>query len=374
MKNNPADDGMTRKAFPLVNSGFVAAGRRSEMNRFRILMIVAAAVMLLCASTLSAQVSEFGAAEAYVVKKGDTAASIAKRHYGKSSLGAKLWQANKNLVAHPKRLTVGDTIYLFPESALVANKSTAVPPPPLEKPTELYDRGKLLDTTFPKYFNFVADGRGLGESGSVRIKVKKTVKETADEAGYDVDELYEVRDVGHIIASAEHPGLVYGDGADKARYFGKVMLSTNDQITVQFTEDLAKILDSDTYGDTDPYFREFPIYGPSFRVNGSQKGRVDYGRAIGEIYQYKGTLTVVARVEGLAPQPPNASKHLKKRSAYSKNQDIEPVSYVARITSAVDVVELDDHIFIFVPLLPGPERTLEPPFVEQPDSYVSLGD
>ena len=363
---------MTRQAIPLVNSGFAAIGRRSEMNRLRILMIVAAALMLLCASTLSAQVGEFGAAEAYVVKKGDTAASIAKRHYGKSSLGSKLWQANKNLVAHPKRLTVGDTIYLFPESALLAGKDTAVPPPPLEKPTELYDRGQLLDTSFPKYFNFVADGRGLGESGAMRIRVKKTVKEKTDDLGYDVDELYEVRDVGYIIASAEHPGLMYGDGADKARHFGKVMLSTNDQVMVQFTDDLTKILDSDTYGDQDPYFREFPIYGPSQSVLGSQKGRADHGKRLGEIYQYKGTLTVVARVEGLAPMPPKVSKKVKKRSL--QNQDIEPVSYVARITAAVDSVELDDHVFIFVPLLPGPERVLEPPFVEQPDTYVSLGD
>jgi len=344
------------------------------MNRLRILLIVAAAMMLLCAATVSAQVGEFGAAQAYVVKKGDTAASIAKRHYGKSSLGSKLWQANKNLVAHPKRLTVGDTIYLFPESALLAGKSTAVPPPPLEKPTELYDRGQLLDTSFPKYFNFVADGRGLGESGSVRIRVKKIVKETPDDEGREMDEMYEVRDVGHIIASAEHPGLMYGDGADKARYFGKVMLSTNDEVTIQFTEDLGKIIDADTYGDGDPFFREFPIYGPAQHVVGSKKGRVDYGQRLGEIYQYKGLLKVVARVEGLAPLPPNASKHLKKRGAYSRNQDIDPVSYVARITNAVDAVELDDHIFIFVPLLPGPERVLEPPFVEQPDTYVSLGD
>lgn len=337
------------------------------MNRLRILMIVAAAVMLLCASTLSAQVGEFGAAESYVVKKGDSAASIAKRFYGKSSLGTKLWQTNKNLVAHPNRLTVGDTIYLFPESTLLANKATAVPPPPLEKPTELYDRGKLYDLSFPKYFNFVADGRGLGESGSVRIRVKKTDPAT----GVDVDEMYEVRDIGIIIASAEHPGLMYGDGGDKAKFGGKVMLSTNDEITVMFTEDLAKILDSDTYGDTDPYFREFPIYGLSHSVNGPKRNRVDYGQRLGEIYGYKGTMTVIARVEGLAPLTPKSSKSLKKKSR--KNQDIEPVSYVGKITYSVDAVNLDDHIFLFVPLQPGPERVLDPPFVEQPDTYVSLG-
>lgn len=331
------------------------------------MMIAAATLMLFCVPVLSAQVGEFGAAEAYVVKKGDSASGIAKRFYGKSSLGPKLWQANKSLVAHPDRLTVGDTIYLFPESALLAGKATAVPPPPLEAPTDLYDRGRFFDRSFPKYFNFIADGRGLGESGSVRIRVKKTDPKT----GLDSDELFEVREVGHIIGSAEHPGLVYGDGADKARYAGKTMLSTNDEITVMFTEDLAKILDSDTYGDADPYFREFPIYGRANNVRGSREGRVDYGRTMGEIYEYKGTMTVVARVEGLAPLPPAASRSLKNRDR--KNQDIEPVSYVGRITYSVDAVNLDDRVFFFVPLMPGPERVLEPPFVEQPDSYVSLG-
>jgi hypothetical protein len=267
---------------------------------------------------------------------------------------------------------VGDTIYLFPESTLQAGKTTAVPPPPLEKPTELYDRGRLLDTSFPKYFNFVADGRGLGEAGAVRIKVKKIVKEdNLDDVGREVDETYEVREVGHIIASAEHPGLMYGDGGEMAQFGGKVNLSTNDEITIQFSEDLAKLLDSDTYGDSDPYFREFPIYGVSHGVNGSNRNRVDYGQRLGEIYEYKGMLTVVARVEGLAPLPPASSKNLKKRNR--KNQDIEPVSYVARITSCVDAVRLNDRVFVFVPLLPGPERSLEPPFVEQPDTYVSLG-
>jgi hypothetical protein len=47
---------------------------------------------------------------------------------------------------------------------------------------------------------------------------------------------------------------------------------------------------------------------------------------------------------------------------------------VGRITYAEDAVELNDRIFIFAPLNPGPERVLDAPLVEPPDSYVSLGD
>ena len=335
----------------------------------RLLMVLMLAAFCLSAGVLAAQVSEFGPAQAYVVQKGDSAASIAKRFYGKASLGGKLWQANRNLVANPKRLTVGDTIYLFPESTLLAGKGTAVPPPPQEKPAELYDRGSLINMAFPKYFSFLADGRGLGETGVMRVKVKKADPLTGETS----EGVFEVREVGSVVASDEHPGLFYGDGADKARYAGKTMLSTNDEVFVRFTEDLAKILDSDTYGDADPYFREFPIYGRSYSSREPDQGRVDRGMTVGEIYRYKGLLTVAARVDGLAPLKPNAVKALKKRGN-ARNQDVEPVTYAARITYVEDVVDLNDKVFVFVPLNPGPERLLEPPYVEPPDSYTSMGD
>ncbi len=338
------------------------------MSRASMIMVLAAAIWL-SAAGLRAEVSEFGAAQPYVVKKGDSAASIAKRHYGKSSLGGKLWQANRNLVAHPKRLTVGDTIYLFPEATLKAGKATAVPPPPQDKPADLYDRGTPLSTSFPKYFSFLADGRGLGESGAIRVKVKKNDPVT----GLPDDNLYEVRNVGEILASSEHPALVYGDGADKAAHWGKTNLSTSDEVFIRFTEDVAKILDSETYSDADPYFREFPIYGKSYTSREPGRDRVDRGKAMGEIYRYKGTVTIVARVEGTAPLTPRASTKLKGKGL-DRGQDVEPVTYLGRITYSVDAVELNDRIFLFVPLEPGPERSLEPPFVEAPDSYVSLGN
>lgn len=344
------------------------------MKRVRMILALMVAICL-TASGLWAQVNEFGPAQPYVVQKGDTSARIAKRFYGKASLGAKLWQANRNLVAHPKRLTVGDTIYLFPESTLLASKVTAVPPPPQEKPGELYDRGRHFRGSFPKYFSFMADGRGLGGTGGLRIKVKKEVP--VENAGVDgpfsVEEtLYEVRNVGEIIASSEHPGMVYGDGADRAGYWGKIMMSTNDEVFIRCTEDLAKLMDSETYGDKDPYFREFPIYGISYNTREGDPTRVDRGHSLGELYRYKGTLTIVARVEGIAPLSSRASRSLKKKGNMA-GQDVEPVTYVARITNAVDAVSINDRIFIFVPLEPGPERRLEPPFVESPDSYNSLG-
>lgn len=339
------------------------------------LAMVLMAAMWIGASGLWAQATGFGAAEPYVVQKGDTATKIAKQHYGKPGLGKLLWEANKSLVAHPNRLTVGDTIYLFPEEALRARKGTVVPPPPEEEPRKLYDRGELLKISFPKFFSFVADERGLGRTGSIRAKVKKTVVDAKNDVSYDVEELYEIRHVGDIMTSDEHPGYTSGDGADKARYAGKTLLSTNDTIMVRFTEDLAKILDSDTYGDSDPYFREFPIYGRLHTVKATaDSNRVDRNKNVGSMFKYKGMLTVVARVDGLAPLEPRRAKALKNRGGTKTGQGYEPVTYVARITSAVDSVELNDEVFFFVPLEPGPERLLEPPYVERPDSYTSLGN
>ncbi len=170
------------------------------MTRLKIMATAALALSLMLAgNTLEAQ-SPAGAAQPYVVRKGDTLAGISKKFYGKNNLGQKLWQANRNMVSHPNKLTPGDTLYIFPESTLNAQKSTLMPPPPLgEAPAPLYETGKTLELSFPKYFNFLADGRGLGGSGSIRIKVKHTDPAT----GILTDALYEVRDVGEILATDE---------------------------------------------------------------------------------------------------------------------------------------------------------------------------
>jgi hypothetical protein len=328
-------------------------------------MIVALWAMLtMGASTLWAQ----EVAQPYVVQKGDTAASIAKKFYGKTSLGAKLWQANRNLVANSNKLTAGDTIYIFPESTLAAGKTTAVPPPPGPKPAELYQRGELLDVGFPKYVSFLADGRGLGGGGAIRLTIKRIDPVTRAE----IDQLYEVREVGQILAS-NRGGPVAGDGTDKARYPGSLLLYNKARVNIRFTEDLAKILDSDTYGDSDPYFREFPIYGVSGSVQETMTSRADHRRNVGEIYHYKGKVKIVARTEGLAPLSVHDQKNLKRRQGRT-NQDAEPVSYVGEITYSEDAIEMNDRLFVFVDLEPGYERRLDPPFVEPAGSYNSLGD
>ncbi|MGL4209243.1 MAG: LysM peptidoglycan-binding domain-containing protein [Candidatus Adiutrix sp.] len=309
-------------------------------------------------------------AKPYVVERGDTAASIAQKFYGKSSLGPKLWQANRNLVANPQRLTAGDTIFIFPESTLAAGKATAVPPPPAHKPQELYQRGTLLSTSFPKYFTFLADGRGLGASGTVRMKVKRMDRVEGDEF-QELEQLYEVRDVGEIFASTDRGGSITGDGADKAKSSGKLLLSTSDMVIIRFTEDLAKILDSETYGDSDPYFREFPIYGVGLSVQETMRNRADHRRTAGELYRYKGLVTIVSRIEGLAPLSQRDQKKLKSRKG-ARNQDVEPASYVGRITYSEDVLEINDRVFVFVELEPGLERRLDAPFVEPAGTYNSL--
>lgn len=245
-----------------------------------------------------------------------------------------------------------------------------VPPPPLEKPVELYDPGKFLNMSFPKYFNFMADSRGLGEMGAIRVQVKKTDPVTGkEEIG-----LFEVRNVGEIIASSDRGAVIAGDGADKALQRGKTLMSTNDDVIARFTGDLAKLLGSANYGDNDPYFREFPIYGIPYSSMEPGRGRPDRGQTIGELYRYKGKLSIVARVDGLAPISPNVSKALKRNKSVGGGLDVEPVTYVGRITYAVDAVELNDRLFVFIPLNPGPERTLEPEYMEPPDSYVPLGN
>ncbi len=104
------------------------------------------------------------------------------------------------------------------------------------------------------------------------------------------------------------------------------------------------------------------------------RSRADRFSSVGEIYRYKGKITVAARVEGLAPLSKKASNALKKGGRNAKNQDMEPLIYVARITYTEDAVELNDRVFLFNPLEPGPERQLSAPFVEPAGTYNSLGN
>lgn len=95
------------------------------MRYLTVSMILVVLMLLITTGFLGAQ-DEFSPVQSYVVQKGDSAASIARKFYGKPVLGPKLWLANQNLVAHPKRLTVGDTIYIFSESTLNAREKNSV--------------------------------------------------------------------------------------------------------------------------------------------------------------------------------------------------------------------------------------------------------
>ncbi|MDR1166022.1 MAG: LysM peptidoglycan-binding domain-containing protein [Deltaproteobacteria bacterium] len=303
--------------------------------------------------------------QSYVVQKGDTANSIARQFYGKSSLGPSLWRANKALVAHPNRLTPGDTIYIFPESTLALKKPIQVPPPPEADPTDLYERNQPLQMAFPKYFSFAADPRGQGGTGLTRIRVKKIAPLTGEE----VDELYEVHLVGELIGSSDRGSVTSHDGYDLTAP-GRLLLSTGDNVMVRFTADLARLRDSDTYDDPDPYFSTFPIYSLDDFIREPERSRPDYRQPLGQLFHYKGRLTIVSRVEGLIPSSAGANARNKRTPTAG---DSEPVSYVGRITYSEDAINLNDKLLLFVPTDPGPERRLDSPYVEPPGAYVSPG-
>ena len=340
-------------------------------------------VMVMVGLTLGLTISVLGQEiVTHTVKEGDTLKSIALRYYKDENVWPKLWEINRDNMTNPHRLTVGDELFIYPQQTLV---KTLSPPPPMNVTKSNYDRGLPLVTEFPKYFTFVADPRGIGASGISRVKVKKldpVTKETI--VTYD-----EVREVGEIIASTDRG---YEWELDKPLP-GKIMLTYNDEVIVRFTDDLAKILDSATWEDPDPYFREFPIYGFGQRVREPNACRADYGLYLGNIHQLKGRLQVIARVETLAPvdmdaaednailarRRQRAERHRgvgvdvwpvlpdRQRKPYSawearansisgRNANMEPVSYVCKISYAEKPIQVGDRIFVFKSILPGPDR------------------
>lgn len=220
-------------------------------------------------------------------------------------------------------VTLGSLVTLI---ALGSWSWAEVSSPSLEKQAELYGRGKLFDGSYPKFFTFVTAGQNLSNTGagSVHIKIKKIDPLTKKIQ----DELLEVRNVGEIIASSDRGAQKYNDGQAQTEQMGKILLSTGDEVIVHFTVDLATLVSSKNYGDSGLYFGEFPIYAPSYQALGSIKGQL---KNMGKLYKYKGTLAVVAQIEGLDPRL---------------------LSYAARITYAEDAVELNDRVFIFIPLNP----------------------
>jgi hypothetical protein len=314
---------------------------------------------------LAAQAQDAQPTQGYVVQKGDTIGAIAQRFYGKRGLGASLWRANRNLVAHPNALTPGDTIFIFPESTLALNKAVEMPPESPIPPASLYDRGNLLEQSFPKQLSYLTNVEG-------RIPDRIRIKRLDPKTGELVDQYFEARLVGDIIASTKRGHTIERDGRS-ALQEGRTMLSTWDQVIVRFTEDVAKILDSDTYDDPDPYFRDFHVYSIGPEVYSPDRGRADYLDEMGTILQFKGTVRIDARFEGRDPAPADVVDRTKRRKRGGPGGDIDPVTYHAFINYCEDPIKISDKLVVFVPLDPGPERRLDPPFVEPPDTFVSPG-
>jgi phage tail protein X len=329
----------------------------------RTALIAAIAVLVLTLSQI-ALAQEGQVTQSYVVQQGDTINSIAKRFYGKTSLGASLWRANRNLVAHPNRLTPGDTIYIFPESTLSLKKAVEMPPEPEGPPVSLYKSSELLNQSFPQFISFVTTVHGRSPT---RVRIVRIDNRT----GAAIDEYFEVRIVGEILSSTERGIGMREDGA-RVTTQGRTLLSTRDQVLVRFTEDLAKIIDSDTYDDPDPYFRSYPVYAIGETILEPGQNRPDRYHEVGQLMQFKGTLTVDARIEGLDPAGATVSKRAK-RNRKNYEQDFDPVTYHATITYCEDPLTISDKVVVFVPLDPGPERRLDPPYVEPPDTFVSPG-
>jgi molybdopterin converting factor small subunit len=320
------------------------------------------------------------ATQAYVVQKGDTLSKIAKRFYGKANLGSRLWRANQNLVAHPKKLTPGDVLYIFPESTLALNRPISLPPAPVTPPKSMYPKPDIFNMAFPKHFSFITDLNSHVATTRIRVKrllpkVEVTQDPESGESKETVshtysDQLFEVRVVGEILASQERGAAVRNDGFDSAKV-GRTLLSTGDNVIIRFNEDIRKIMDSDTYEDSDPYFTEFPIYAVTEVIQEPDRNSPSYGRSLGHLMYYRGTVAIVSRVEGLAPPPPMDVRRLKTRG--KANRDLETVTYVARIKYSEDAIALGDKVLLFMPVSPGPERRLDAPFVESPDSYRAPG-
>ena len=284
--------------------------------------------------------------QTYTVKPGDTLWSISKRFYGDDNLWPKLWEMNKYNTTNPHQISVGDVLNIYPLDRLMQAQSPPAPPP---VKTSLYDRGRPLDVAYPKYFTFVADRDGIAATGVTRMKVKKLDPVT----GELVEQYIEVREVGEIIASKDRGYVKHELGGEM---HGRLLLSYSDDVIVRFTEDVAKILDSATHEDPDPYFREWPIYGMEENIKEPNRDRPDFDKVLGNLHQYKGLLTVVARVETLAPLSEEEERKLSKSGG--RNVTSEPVSYVARITQSERVVNIGDRIFLFKEIVPGPDREI----------------
>ncbi len=310
--------------------------------------------------------------QTYTVKAGDTLWSISKQFYGDKNLWPKLWEMNKFNTKNPHQISVGDVLTIHPMQVLLRSQAPPAPPP---VQTSLYDRGTPLKTEYPKYFNFLADQEGIGRSGVSRIKVKKT-DPVSGETILTYDEL---REVGTVVGSKDRGYQWFDEGVIE----GRLLLSYNDDIIIHFTEDVAKILDSATHEDPDPYFREFPIYGYGESVEEPDSGRVDWGHKMGNLHIYKGNVTIIARIETIAPtyleNDEDRARLIRRGDTYppksvdGRNQDVELVSYVAKITYSERPVQIGDRVFLFKSIHPGPDREVANRKLHEVNQFKPVG-
>jgi hypothetical protein len=288
------------------------------------------------------------------VEPGDTLALLAEEYLGNQNYWPQLWAYNRDRMKNPSQLTVGETLLIPPSEDI--EYLEPFPPTPPEVEASLYDRGEPLKMGFPKYFSFMADPDGIGDTGVKRIKVNKLDPISLEPVSYTM----EVREVGEILSTMDRGKQWYFTGQTP----GKLLITFNDEVMVRFTEDLAMLLSSAAHAQPDPYFREFPIYGLGEWVPEPNPARADYGQNLGQLHEYKGRLKVVARVE-----PTQGSyretvedraflfrRGIDMRPLKGRNQDAEPVSYVAKIIYSEEPINIGDKLYLFRKIYPGPDH------------------
>ncbi len=317
-------------------------------------------IVIICLS-LALVIVPFASADdnnrTYTVKKGDTLWDICNMFYSDPFLWPALWALNQERLTNPHWISVGDELIIYDEEVLKKKAAEMAPaiakaPGITEAPESLYEKGRPVETIFPKYFTYLANPEGMEGTGINRIRVKKVVFETQ----WVVEPSQEVRRVsrkrvlntyaeiyqaGTIVAS-EETGFQPPGSSD---IHGKSMLSFFDNVVVHFTRDVAKILESATHGEKDPYFREYPIYalGREIKEPEDESGR----KSLGRLLRFKGVLTVVARIQTSKVLPTKKRKLSFTFKAEKKVIDRDPVFYIARITQSNDPIYIGDKVFIF---------------------------
>ncbi|MBW2324134.1 MAG: LysM peptidoglycan-binding domain-containing protein [Deltaproteobacteria bacterium] len=312
-------------------------------------------IVCICLSLLIVPIVSGQDEEVYTVKKGDTLWDICQKYYNEPFLWPALWALNQARMTNPHWISIGDRLIIYTKEELLKKQAELEPQLKVaaaaKAPESLYEPGRPIETLFPRYFTYLANPAGLENTGINRMRVKKIIfdskwvidssnKLRRVDSKKVVNTLSEIRAVGEIIASEERGYRPSGSGD----IHGRSMLSYFDNVIVHFTEDVAQILESASHGESDPYFREFPIYGVDREIKEpkDKKGK----KILGQLHRFKGVITVVARVETskvMTPEQKYKFLKMKERRVIER----EPVFYVARIIQSKEPIEIGDSIFLF---------------------------